>query len=219
MSRTRASLPTLRRVPRYLRLSEELTKQGIAHISSAELAERLGSTPSQVRQDFAALKEAYGISADGQQGFGYRVDSLRRNMEQILRLSHEKECVWIGIGNLALALAHNMDFSRCGIRPTAAFDILPGKVGTHLVTRSGSIPILHIHTLAAYCERCRPQAAILTCPGSEAQDLADLLCSSGVQGIWNLTNEDILVPEGTALENVHLSDSLMTLSCLIPPVQ
>ena len=61
-------IPTLRRIPRYLRLSEELLRAGIVHVSSAELAERLGFTPSQVRQDFSALKEIYGISADGKQG-------------------------------------------------------------------------------------------------------------------------------------------------------
>lgn len=216
MARTRMPLPTLRRVPRYLRLSEELLKQGIMHVSSAELAERLGSTSSQVRQDFAALKEVYGISAAGQQGYGYRVDSLLRNMEKILSLSLEKSCVWIGIGNLALALAHNLDFSRCGIRPVAAFDILPGKVGTHLATRTGTIPILHVDTLAAYCARHHPLAAILTCPPQDAQELADTLAACGVQGIWNLTNVDILVPAGVALENLHLADSLMTLACRIP---
>ena len=210
-------IPTLRRIPRYLRLSEELLRAGIVHVSSAELAERLGFTPSQVRQDFSALKEIYGISADGQQGYGYRADSLRTNMERILRLSEEKSCIWIGVGNLALALAHNFDFKRCGVRPEAAFDLLPEKVGTTLHTLSGEIPIYHVESLERYCtERC-PRMAILTCPPAAAQNVADILTHAGVTGIWNLTNVDIRVPEEAELENVHLSDSLMTLACRVRP--
>ncbi len=216
MARTTVPLPTLRRIPRYLRLAEELLSQGIVHVSSAELAERLGFTPSQVRQDFSALKEVLGIAADGQQGYGYRTDSLRGNMERIMKLSEEKSCVWIGIGNLAMALAHNFDFKRCGIRPTAAFDILPQKVGTSLPTLSGAIPIFHVDTLEAYCLRERPQTAILTCPPFSAQNIADILSRTGVLGIWNLTNVDIRVPEGVVLESLHLSDSLMTLASRIP---
>ena len=215
MARTKLPRPTLRRIPRYLRLAEELLSQGITHVSSAELAQRLGFTPSQVRQDFAALKVIYGISADGQQGYGYRTDSLRSNMERIMKLSEEKTCVWIGIGNFAMALAHNFDFKRCGIRPVAAFDILPEKVGTDLLTLSGAIPICHVDTLEEYCLRERPNAAILTCPPFSAQNIADILSRSGVLGIWNLTNVDIRVPEGVELESLHLSDSLMTLASRI----
>ena len=216
MARTKVPLPTLRRIPRYLRLAEELLSQGIIHVSSAELAERLGFTPSQVRQDFSALKEICGISADGQQGYGYRADSLRSNMERIMKLSEEKPCVWIGIGNLAMALARNFDFKRCGIRPTAAFDILPEKVGTMLPTLSGAIPICHVDTLEAYCQKEHPLAAILTCPPFSAQNIAETLARAGVRGIWNLTNVDIRVPEGVELESLHLSDSLMTLASRIP---
>ncbi len=208
-------LPTLRRVPKYLRLSEELLRAGVVHVSSAELAERLGFTPSQVRQDFSALKEIYGISADGQQGYGYHADSLRTNMERILKLSEEKSCIWIGVGNLALALAHNFDFKRCGVRPLAAFDILPEKIGTALQTLSGEIPIYPAESLEEYCAKTHPRMAILTCPPAAAQNVADTLTHAGVTGIWNLTNVDILVPEDVELENVHLSDSLMTLACRV----
>lgn len=213
--RIKLSYPTLRRLPRYLRQAETLLSEARTHVSSKELAESLGFTPSQVRQDFAALKEVCGVAADGLQGYGYRVDSLKANMERILKLTEQKICVLVGVGNLALALAHNFDFIRCGIRLDAAFDVLPEKIGTILRTLEGEVLIRDVAELPDYCALQRPRAAILTCPPDVAQDTADILTLSGVQGIWNLTNVDIRVPEGVALENVHLSDSLMTLSCRI----
>ena len=57
-----------------------------------------------------------------------------------------------------------------------------------------------------------PDIAILTVPKSAAQEVAERVCSLGVRGIWNFSHKELSVPAGVAIENVHLSDSLMTLS-------
>ena len=48
-----------------------------------------------------------------------------------------------------------------------------------------------------------------------AQKVADSLVSGGVKGIWNFAPIDLVIPEGIALESVHLSDSLHALSFMI----
>ena len=45
-----------------------------------------------------------------------------------------------------------------------------------------------------------------------AQEVADKLCELGVKGIWNFSYMELRAKDGIEIENVHLSDSLMTLS-------
>ena len=61
------SIHVIRRLPRYLRLFEELIIKNVERISSYRIAELMDVTPSQVRQDFAL----YGTF--GMQGYGYHV--------------------------------------------------------------------------------------------------------------------------------------------------
>ena len=50
-------------------------------------------------------------------------------------------------------------------------------------------------------------------PLSAAKEITDILLANGIEGIWNMTNVDIVHPESNALvENVHFSDSLLCLS-------
>lgn len=42
--------------------------------------------------------------------------------------------------------------------------------------------------------------------------MADRLVKAGIKAIWNFSPIDLKVPDDVILENVHLSDSLLTLS-------
>ena len=53
--------------------------------------------------------------------------------------------------------------------------------------------------------------AILTLPRSQAVKVANALAKWGVKGMWNFSHVDLQVPEDVLVENVHLTDSLMTL--------
>ena len=70
MKRLKVSNNVIRRLPRYLRKLDELTAQGITRVSSSELGQQLGLTPSQIRQDFSCFGEF------GQQGYGYHFKGL-----------------------------------------------------------------------------------------------------------------------------------------------
>ena len=51
----KASLPVIKRLPKYYRYLRTLKTDGITSISSRELAAQMGTTASQVRQDFNCM--------------------------------------------------------------------------------------------------------------------------------------------------------------------
>ena len=70
MEEKKISSAVIRRLPRYYRYITELKNSGVTKISSSQLASIMGSTPSQVRQDFNCF------GGFGQQGYGYNVSNL-----------------------------------------------------------------------------------------------------------------------------------------------
>ena len=89
------------RLPRYFRYLGELKDEGVERISSQELSGLMKVTASQIRQD---LNNFGGF---GQQGYGYKVDSLREEIGEILGISRGHTVVVLGAGNLGRALIEN----------------------------------------------------------------------------------------------------------------
>ena len=74
----KASLPVIKRLPKYYRYLSNLQADGRDKISSSELARMMGTTASQVRQDFNCF------GGFGQQGIGYKVDVLLTEIGKLL---------------------------------------------------------------------------------------------------------------------------------------
>ena len=199
----RISMSVVRRLPRYYRFLDELDKGGCVRISSRELAERMGLTASQIRQDLNCF------GGFGQQGYGYNVAMLRDEIGYILGLNNRYKCIIIGAGNLGRAIALHMNFERRGMNLVGIFDCKESYAG-QLVA---GMPIRLIDSLEDFCNAEKPDVAVLCVPRAAADELADSLSRLGVRGIWNFSHSDISSrhPE-LAVENVHLGDSLMTLS-------
>lgn len=199
----KVSLPVIKRLPKYYRYLTNLSADGKDKISSSELAHMMGTTASQVRQDFNCF------GGFGQQGYGYNVENLRASIREILKLDNNHTAVLIGAGNLGRALMTNFKFDQSGFQLTAAFDVRPELCGGHVA----GVPVLDMQELESYVERHQPDIAILTLPRQAARDVADKLCSWGIRGIWNFTGADLhLDGIHVPVENVHFSESLMTLS-------
>ena len=192
----------IRRFPRYYRYLTDLKNDGIEKISSKALAERMGVTASQIRQDFNYF------GGFGQQGYGYNVDQLHRIMGDILGLNRGYKTVIIGAGNLGHAIANYSGFQQRGFRLVGIFDNRKDICGN----RINGIEVKHIDCIEKEFEILKPDIAILTVPKSEANEIAQRICSLGISGIWNFSHMELKVKNGVAVENVHLSDSLMTLS-------
>ena len=74
------SMSVIRRLPRYYRFLSELNDQNVDKISSTKLAQIMNVTASQVRQDLNCF------GGFGQQGYGYSVKQLEKEIENILGL-------------------------------------------------------------------------------------------------------------------------------------
>lgn len=205
MKREKVSTAVIRRLPRYYRNLEELSLAGTVRISSKALSDAMGITASQIRQDLSCFGE-FGL-----QGYGYNVESLRREIGEILGVNRDHRAVILGAGNLGRALMENFRFDRCGFTLDAAFDVNPALVGKTLA----GLQVLDVAELEGYLAEHRTNVAVLTVPGPVAQALTDRLVAAGVRGIWNFTNMELTVPDSTVVENVHFADSLLTLSYMI----
>ena len=203
MKRLKVSNNVIRRLPRYLRKLDELTEQGVTRVSSQELGQQLGLTPSQIRQDFSCFGEF------GQQGYGYHVPALRAQVAAILGMDRNYRAVLIGVGNIGHALIDNFCFSDWGVRLTAAFDVKPEVIGTTF----NKVPVLSMEELPRYLDENEIDIAVLTVPKDAALPVTRILTGHGVEAIWNFTNVELTEPNSsTIVENIHFSDSLLSLS-------
>lgn len=192
----------VKRLPRYYRYLGELLRQGVTRISSGELSERMGVTASQIRQDFNCF------GGFGQQGYGYNVEKLYSEIGEILGLSHGYKTIIIGAGNLGHALANHSKFEKRGFMLTGIFDQNPDLVGTQI----NHVTVSPMEDLESFCTEHKVDIAILALPKSAIDMVVPRLVKLNIKGLWNFSYTDIEVPAHIAVENVHLSDSLMTLS-------
>ncbi len=196
------SSSVIRRLPVYYRFLSELDKQGITHVSSGELANRMCSTASQVRQDFNCFGEF------GQQGIGYSVKKLRTEIENILGIKCLYPAILIGAGNIGRAIANQVIIENRCIDLIGVFDKDEDKIGEKI----GELTILHTNEIEIFCHDNSIITAIICVPKEAAEELTERLYKVGVRSFWNFSHFDLnLKFENAIVENVHLSDSLMQL--------
>ena len=131
----KASLPVIKRLPKYYRYLSNLQADGRDKISSSELARMMGTTASQVRQDFNCF------GGFGQQGIGYKVDVLLTEIGKLLFGNGELlPTVLIGAGRLGTAVSSFISRDTNGYKLIAAFDINPALEGKELpAVRAGKL--------------------------------------------------------------------------------
>jgi len=189
------------RLPRYYRYLGELLESDITRISSKELSEKMNITASQIRQD---LNNFGGF---GQQGYGYNVEYLYNEIKKILGLDRIYNLIVIGGGNIGQALVNYASFEKRGFVIKAVFDVNPRLIG---MTIRG-VGIYDVDCLEHYLKEHSVDVAVLTLPRSQSAKIAEKVASLGVKGIWNFSHVDLKLPDDVVVENVHLTDSLMTL--------
>ena len=196
------SIQVIRRLPRYYRFLTELENSGVDKISSTKLASVMSSTASQVRQDLNCF------GGFGQQGYGYPVHQLRTEIGRILGLDKKHTAVLLGAGNLGRAVATHLNFENLGFHLTAIFEKDTRLIGTML----RGITVRSDDEIDDYIRSNNVDVAFLTLPRASVEGLIDKLYALGVRNFWNFSHYDIARRYAdTVVENVHLSDSLMTL--------
>jgi len=203
VKRVKVSNNVIRRLPRYLRKLDDLMEHGINRISSFELGQQLGLTPSQIRQDFSCFGEF------GQQGYGYNVPALRAQIATILGSDRGFQAVLIGVGNIGSALMDNFCFSEWGFELVCAFEVNPALIGTEL----NGVPVRSMDELETYLKENKIDVAVLTVSKEAAVPVTNTLIECGIEAIWNFTNVELTEPNSSIIvENIHFSDSLLSLS-------
>lgn len=199
------SMAVIRRLPKYHRYLKELLDKEIYRISSRELSRLIGFTASQIRQDLNCF------GGFGQQGYGYNVEELYKEIGKILGLNKSYTTVIIGAGNLGQAIANYPSFNKYGFKLLGLFDINPKLVGMKI----RDIDIIDLDLLEEYIKENDVEIGIICTPKEVAQEVADKLTNANIRGIWNFAPIDIKVPNDVIVENVHLSESLFILSYLL----
>ena len=186
----------IKRLPRYYRYLGALKAKNITRISSKELSERMKVTASQIRQDL----NNFG-------GFGQHLYVV---IGKILGLDKSNQMIIVGAGNLGQALANYQDFNNnsIGFQVIALFDVNPKLIG---ITVHG-VEVHDIDDMEEFIKNHEIKIAALTLPQDQAPKIAKDLVSWGIKGFWNFAPVDLTLPDSVTVENVHLAESLMTLT-------
>jgi len=202
MEEKEISQAVIGRLPRYFRYLGELKDEGVERISSQELSGLMKVTASQIRQDFN------NFGGFGQQGYGYNVEYLYKEIGKILGIDDTHRFIIIGAGNLGRALGNYVNFERRGFIFTGIFDQNEEMIGREV----RGIRVQSMEAMEQFIKKHDIDIAVLAIPKSSALEVSDRLVQNGIKAIWNFAHIDLNVPEGIQVENVHLSDSLMKLS-------
>ena len=192
----------VKRLPRYYRYLDDLLGKNIKRISSTELSRRMGVTASQIRQDLNCF------CGFGQQGYGYNVQMLHDKIGNILGIDRGYKMIIVGAGNLGHALANHNNFKKRGFTLVGIYDTDPSKIDTTIA----GIAVEDYNDIDSSVKDKKPDIAILAVPKSAVNEVAERLVKNGVNGILNFTYAELKLPDNVVVENVHISDTLMTLA-------
>ena len=202
MNDQKISDAVIHRLPRYYRYLSEIEAAGTERVSSSRMSKEMNLNASQIRRDLNCF------GGFGQQGYGYQVSRLKKEIMKILGIGKDYKVIIVGSGNIGQALLKYRNFSIEGYNIVAAFDVDETTIGKNI----DGIVVKPMAELSDYLSAHPADIGIITVPKHLAQKLADELVVLGVKAIWNFAPVDVEVRRGVSVENVHLSDSLYILS-------
>ncbi len=115
----------------------------------------------------------------------------------------------VGAGNLGQALANYQSFNEdYGYKVMALFDVNPKLIGISV----RGVKVLDTDELENFIKTHGIKIAALTIPKDQAPAIAKKMAEWGIKGFWNFAPIDLHLPDNVTVENVHLAESLMTLT-------
>ncbi len=181
------------RLSRYKNALYRFEKLGFVKVFSDNLGEALGVTSSQVRKDFSL----FGIT--GNKRGGYQVKALIEKLNEILGKDELQNVVIVGSGNIGNALIKYKGFEKEGIKIIAAFDIDPAKF-----RENPEVPVLSLERIKDFVKKSGVKIGVLAVPDIAAQQVADMMISSGIKGILNFAPINLRAPADIIVNYVNL---------------
>lgn len=176
-----------------------LANEGLTNIYSHNIAVLAGRTPAQVRRDFMV------IGYNGTPAYGYKIDKLLESIENFINptgIIHY--AIIVGIGNLGRAILDYCFRNPSSVEIVSAFDKDPMKID-RVIHRT---KCYHISKLPEIVSSNNIKIGVITVTAEEAQNVADMMVSSGINSILNFTPRRLKVPENVYVENLDMLISL-----------
>lgn len=195
-------VPTIRRLPAYLRVFREMESQKIEYVSTTTIGELLGLDAITVRKDLSIT------NIIGRPKIGYPVKELIIAVEEFLGWHNRSDAFIAGVGNLGQALMGYQGFEQYGLKIIAGFDNNPSLIGRKI---SGTT-IFEISDLPYLVQRLGVEMLILCVPAAFAQEVAEAAVAAGIKGIWNFTPQKLDLPEHVIVQREDMASGLAVLS-------
>jgi len=196
---------TIYRLSIYLRCLHRLKSNAIRTVSSDALAKAAGVKPTQLRKDLTYFGQF------GTRGLGYDVEQLTAMISDLLGTKRLQPVILVGVGNLGLALLSYRGFEQEGFEIVASFDVNVSRRPSKQIKQ----PIHPMEKLEQVVRERGVRMAIVSVPGTAAQEGTNRLVSCGIAGILNFAPIVLQVPEDVTVNNVNLAIELENLSYFI----
>lgn len=192
----------IRRLPVYVRTLRDLQNQGVASVSSDELADHIGVTAAQIRRDLSYFGRF------GKQGKGYDVAFLADAIGAILKLDRPWDVALAGFGNLGRAIVHYRGFVPSSFHIAAIFDRNPDRIGLQV----DGLTILPDDEITATVLRLGIRIGIIAVPASAAQEVADQMVAGGVHAILNYAPVVLKVPDHVTVREIDPISAMQSMT-------
>lgn len=186
--------PTLRRLPWYLAYIEILKATGTSTVSTTRISRALNVDSSQIAKDLSFL------NIKGKPRIGYNITDLAGALRTFLGFSHVHKAILVGVGSLGAALLHDKGLSKYGLDIVAGFDVKPELISTSI----GGVPVYDVAEMEKVRRESEASIGILTVPARKAQEMADIMVSTGIKAIWNFTPYRVRVADGIVMANTSI---------------
>jgi redox-sensing transcriptional repressor len=195
-------VPTLRRLPLYLRLLESWRAAGRATVSCTHLAEALDLDPTQVRKDLAVC------GVPGRPKVGYDLPDLAAGVSRFLGWENPGDAFLVGAGPLGRALLAYEGFAARGLAIVGAFDPDPAMAGRSVDGHT----VMPMHKLPDLTRRMGVRLGVLAVPQAAASVCVRAMAAAGISGVWSFVPVPPADTAGLVIEHVDLAQSLAVLS-------
>jgi redox-sensing transcriptional repressor len=183
---------------RYRRLLQSLQADGVESIYSHQLARHAVVSAAQVRRD---LME---IGYSGSPNKGYDVAACIDSISHFLDGQVRQEVVLVGAGNLGHAVLSHFADKSPSVAIVAAFDADP-RLDDTLVHGVRCFDVARMEDLV---RDLGIQIAVLTVPGSAAQQVADTLVRAGVKSVISFAPTPLALPNEIFVEYMDITAAL-----------
>tara|TARA_B100000029_G_scaffold400430_1_gene399366 strand:- start:192 stop:842 length:651 start_codon:yes stop_codon:yes gene_type:complete len=190
------------RIPKYVRILDQLRLSGRVVISSNDLGNLLQITPAQIRKDLSYFGKF------GKQGRGYDIDYLLLALNKVLGIDKAWKACLIGVGRVGTAIINYPGFSPHGFEITACFDTDESRTNEKIA----GIPIQPLENIKSFVQRNKIKIAIVAVPASKTQSVVDLLVSVGVKGILNYAPITPVVKNDIVIRTIDPVASLQSMT-------